>query len=109
MGYSLYISLNTFVDTDKVSVQGITLPTLGKTITVSQIILDLYGWEFAEEFAQEFGNDCGEIDNEDVLRLYTRFCKITDNEIEQEIVDIIKNSVYGLEHGGQYFSFTQSY
>ena len=109
MGYSLYIDLNTFVESDKVSIEGITLPTFRKKLRVSQTILDLEGWEFAEEFGEEFDSDSGEIDNEDVLRFYTRWCEITDNEINQKLVDIITNVEYGFEHGNQYFTYTQSY
>ena len=109
MGYSLYIDLNTFVESTKVSIEGINLPILRKTITINQTILDLDGWEFGEEFDNEFDSDSGELDKEDVLRLYSRWCEITDNEIEPDFVDIINNSEYGFQHGNQYFSYTQSY
>jgi hypothetical protein len=109
MGYSLYIDLNTFVESDKVSIEGITLPSLRNTIRINQTLLDLDGWEFGEEFGEEFDNDSGDIEKEDVLRLYTRWCEITDNEIEQEFVDIINNAQYGFQHGNQYFTYSQSY
>lgn len=109
MGYSLFIELNTFVESDKVSIDGITLPTLRKRLTVSQTFLDLDGWEFAEECADELDNDSGDIDKEDVLRLYKRWCEITDSELEQKFVDIITNAKWGFEHGNQYFTYTQSY
>ena len=109
MGYSIYIDLKTFVESDKVSIEGINLPKFRKKITISQTILDLEGWEFGEEFGDEFDSDYGDIDQEDLLRWYTRWCEITGNEIEQEFVDIINNVEYGFEHGNQYFTFTQSY
>jgi hypothetical protein len=109
MGYSLYIYLNTFVEQDKVSIEGITLPKLRKDLTIKQTILDLDGWKFGEEFAEEFDYDSGDLYKEDVLRLYTRWCEITDNEIEQEFVDIINNVEFGFKHGNQYFTFLQSY
>jgi hypothetical protein len=109
MGYSLYIDLNTFVESTKVSIEGINLPILRKTITVNQTILDLDGWEFAEEFGEEFDSDSGEIEKKDVLRLYKRWCELSDVELEQKFVDIINNAEYGFKHGNQYFSYTQSY
>ena len=109
MGYSLYIKLNTFVEQDKVSIEGITLPKFRKDITISHTILDLNGWEFGEEFAEEFDYDSGDLDKEDVLRLYNRWCEIYDLEIEQEFVDIINNAEFGFRHGNQHFTFFQSY
>jgi hypothetical protein len=109
MRYSLYIKLNTFVEQDKVSIEGITLPKLHEDITISQIILELDGWEFGEEFAEEFDYDYGDLNKKDVLRLYNRWCEIYDNEIEQEFVDIINNAEFGFKHGSQYFTFLQSY
>jgi hypothetical protein len=109
MGYSLFINLNTFIESDKLSIEGITLPTLGNKITVKQTIFDLDGWEFAEEISGELEEVSGELDKEDVLELYTRWCEVTKNEIEQELVDIINNAEYGFQHGNQYFSYTQSY
>jgi hypothetical protein len=76
---------------------------------VKQTIFDLDGWEFAEEISGELEEVSGELDKEDVLELYTRWCKVTKNEIEQELVDIINNAEYGFQHGNQYFSYTQSY
>lgn len=109
MGYSLYIDLNTFVESDKLSIEGITLPTLRNTITINQTLLDLDGWDFAEEISGELDELSGDIEKEDVLRLYTLWCEITDNEIEQKFVDIINNAEYGFRHGNQYFTYSQSY
>lgn len=109
MRYSLYIYLNTSVEQDKVSIEGITLPKLLKDITINQTIHRLDGWEFGEEFAEEFDYDSGHLDKEDVLRLYNRWCEIYDYEIEQEFVDYINNAEFGVKHGSQYFTFWQSY
>ena len=109
MGYSLFINLNTFIQSDKLSIEDITLPTLGNKIIINQTILDLDGWEFADEVEYQLDGNSGELDKETVLELYTRWCEITKNEIEQELVDIINNAEYGFQHGNQYFSYTQSY
>ena len=109
MGYSLFINLNTFIQSDKLSIEGINLPTLGNEIKIQQTILDLDGWDFSEEISGELEELSGELDKEDVLELYTRWCEVTGNEIEQELVDIINNAEYGFQHGNQYFSYTQSY
>jgi hypothetical protein len=109
MSYSLYITRNTFVDNDKLSVEGITDFNKSSSFIVSQTFLDLSGWKFGEEMSGWFELDKGEIDQEDVIDLYTRYCRITEQEVQQSVIDFVENSEWGLEHGKHFFTYIQSY
>ena len=76
MGYSLYISKNTFVSVDKIPTMNFHPVT--KTVVVKETILELEGWEIAEEFEKfrEGDNLSGSLTNKEVIKLYKKISKI---------------------------------
>jgi hypothetical protein len=107
MSYSLFISINTFVDSNK-------LPQYkkgnSKHLTISEVIMDLDGWDFAEQIVPNyFSYDRGEIDSEELLELYQEYCELKEETPDDDLIQLIKNSEYGFSHGNSFFSYSQSY
>jgi hypothetical protein len=107
MGYSLFISINTFVDSDK-------LPEYKKTfsrhLTISEVIMNLRGWDFAEKIVPNyFSDDKGEIDSEELLQLYQEYCELKEETPDDDLIQLIENSEYGFSHGNSFFDYSQSY
>jgi len=107
MSYQLFISINTFVDSDK-------LPEYkkgsSKTLTISEVIMDLWGWDFAEQIVPDYcADDKGEIDSEDLLELYQSYCELRKETPDNDLIQLIENSKYGFEDGCSFFEYSQSY
>ena len=107
MGYSLFIYINTFVDSDK-------LPEYKKgssrTLTISEVIMDLRGWDFAHQIVPDYClDDKGEIDSEELLELYQSYCKLQKETPSKNLIQLIQNSEYGFSDGCSFFEYSQSY
>ncbi len=107
MSYQLFISINTFVDSDK-------LPQYkkgnSKHLTISEVIMDLDGWDFAEQIVPNYcSDDNGEIDSEELLELYQEYCELKKETPDDKLIQLIQNSEYGLEDGSSFFTYSQSY
>jgi len=107
MGYQLFIHINTFVDSDK-------LPEyrkgIYKTLTISEVIMDFYGWDFAEQIVPDYcEDDKGEIESEELLELYQSYCELRGETPDDDLIQLIENSEYGFEDGCSFFEYTQSY
>ena len=107
MGYSLFISINTFVDSDK-------LPQYkkgnSKRLTISEGILVLDGWDFAEQIVPNYcSDDKGEIDSEELLKLYQEYCELKGETPDDDLIQLIEKSEYGFSHGNSFFEYSQSY
>jgi hypothetical protein len=107
MGYSLFISINTFVDSDK-------LPQYkkgnSKHLKISEVIMDLDGWDFAEQIVPNYcSDDMGEIDSEELLELYQKYCNLRKETPNDDLIQLIENSEYGFSHGNSFFDYSQSY
>ncbi len=107
MSYQLFISINTFVDSDK-------LPEykkrFSKHLTISEVIMDLDGWDFAEHIVPNYcSDDKGEIDSEELLKLYQEYCELKGETPDDDLIQLIENSEYGFSHGNSFFEYSQSY
>jgi hypothetical protein len=110
MGYSLFISINTFVDSDKLPQYKKVNIGWSKHLTISEIIMNLRGWDFAEQIVPNYcSDDKGEIDSEELLELYQEYCELKEETPDDDLIQLIENSEYGWEDGNSFFEYSQSY
>jgi hypothetical protein len=107
MSYQLFIYINTFVDSEK-------LPEYKKGnsehLTISEVIMDLDGWDFAEQIVPNYCSESkGEIDSEELLELYQEYCELKEKTPDDDLIQLIKKSEYGFSHGNSFFEYSQSY
>lgn len=110
MGYDLYISKHTFVPVE--NIQGIEFNPSTKTVVIKETILNLYGWEIAEYFQSKYGDEernSGELDKDDIIKIYKKYCKIIGTKPIQSTLDMIESVSVGYDHMDSFFTYDESF
>ena len=110
MGYSLYISQNTWVkasDLQFTEFQSFNNDPNRKLI-VSEIIADLEGWDFGMWFADQGYDNQGELDFDDLIEILKKHSKKTKTDNTKEI-DHIKSLKDDCETYKVFFTYISSY
>lgn len=110
MGYSLYISQNTWVKAS--DLQFTELQSFNndpnRELIVSEIIADLGGWDFGMWFADQGYDDQGQLDFDDLIKILEKHSKKTETNNTKEI-DYIKASKDNWDSNKVFFTYISSY